>query len=159
MFGCGGKSSLISKNVAEIRISIHLAREITWQHDTCEPRRQHEWLQFATTIKESGRVAPFPSVRLPHNSTRWAIRGWHLHNPGIHHYMRSEGSSNSATIEATKFARTPKFPYVLVHNQYLLIKNQPMRSLIDTGGGNYLWALNLTSDYSHPSNLVFPTFP
>jgi hypothetical protein len=57
--------------------SIHiLAREITWQHDTREPQKQHEWPQFATTIKESGRVAPFPSVHLPRDTTRWAIRGW-----------------------------------------------------------------------------------
>jgi hypothetical protein len=34
-----------------------------------------------------------------------------------------------------------------------------MRFLIDTGGGYHLRALNLTSDYYHPSHPVFPTFP
>jgi hypothetical protein len=56
--------------------SIHiLAREITCQHVTREPQRQHEWPQFATTVKESGRVAPFPSVHLPRDTTRWVILG------------------------------------------------------------------------------------
>jgi hypothetical protein len=36
---------------------------------------QHEWPQFATTVKELGRVAHFPSVHLPRDTTRWAIRG------------------------------------------------------------------------------------
>jgi hypothetical protein len=34
-----------------------------------------------------------------------------------------------------------------------------MRSLIDTGGGYHLRALNLTSDHSYPSHPVFPSFP
>jgi hypothetical protein len=54
-------------------------------------------------IKESGRVAPLPSARLPCDTTRWAICGWPVHYLGIRHYRRGEGSSNSATIEATKF--------------------------------------------------------
>jgi hypothetical protein len=33
MFERGGKSSLISDSVTEIRINNHLAREITWQHN------------------------------------------------------------------------------------------------------------------------------
>jgi hypothetical protein len=54
-------------------------------------------------IKELGQVTPFPSARLPHDATHWAIPGWPIHYPGIHHCRRGEGSSNLMTIEATKF--------------------------------------------------------
>jgi hypothetical protein len=54
------QASPISEGVVEIWINIHLAREITWQHDTRKPWRHHEWPPFALTIKESGWVLPHP---------------------------------------------------------------------------------------------------
>jgi hypothetical protein len=30
------------------------------------------------------RVSPLTSARLPHDTTRWAIRGWPVHYPGAH---------------------------------------------------------------------------
>jgi hypothetical protein len=69
-----------------------------------------------TMIKESGRVAPFPSARLPYDTTCWAIRGWPVHYPGIHHCRRGEGSSNSVTAKATKFAG----PYKSCMRQYII---------------------------------------
>jgi hypothetical protein len=39
-----------------------LQGKITWQHDTHEPWRHHEWLPFAMTIKESGLVLRHPSA-------------------------------------------------------------------------------------------------
>jgi hypothetical protein len=41
---------------------VTLQGKITWQHDTCEPWRQHEWLPFAMTIKELGWVLPHSSA-------------------------------------------------------------------------------------------------
>jgi hypothetical protein len=40
--------------------------------------------------------------------TSMSIRGWPVHYPGIHHCRCDEVSSNSATVEATKFARSHK---------------------------------------------------
>jgi hypothetical protein len=65
MFEHSEQASPISKGVAEIRMNIHLARKITLQHDTCEPRRHHEWPPFTMTIKESGLVLPRPTAYLP----------------------------------------------------------------------------------------------
>jgi hypothetical protein len=54
MFEHSEQASPISEGVVEIQINIHLAREITRQHDTYEPQRQHEWSPFGMTIKDSG---------------------------------------------------------------------------------------------------------
>jgi hypothetical protein len=72
--------------------------------------------QFATTIKESGRVPPVPSVRLLHNTTSWAIREWPVHYHDIHHCRRCEVSSNSATVKTTKFTG----PYKSRMRQYVI---------------------------------------
>jgi hypothetical protein len=72
------------------------------------PPRPHMRPQFVTTIKESGRVPPFPSACLPRDTTCWAIRGWFIHYFGIHFCRRGEGSSNSATAEASKIVGTHK---------------------------------------------------
>jgi hypothetical protein len=42
----------------------------------------------------------------------------------------------------------PYVPYALVHFKCLFIRTQPMRALIDTGGGYHLEAPNIRSDYS-----------
>jgi hypothetical protein len=51
-----------------------------------------------------------------HNMTLGAIRGWPIHYPGIHHCRRGEVSSNSVTVEATKFAG----PYKSRMHQYII---------------------------------------
>jgi hypothetical protein len=66
----------------EIRITSHLAREITCQHDTHEPHRYHEWPAFALTIKEPSqahRTLVSSSMRKP----RWVVRGWPKHYPNV----------------------------------------------------------------------------
>jgi hypothetical protein len=68
------------------------------------PLRPHMRPQFVTTIKESSQVPPFPSARLPRDTTLKATRGWPVYYPNIHHYKRGEVLSISTTIEATKFA-------------------------------------------------------
>jgi hypothetical protein len=140
--------------------SIHiLAREITWQHDTHEPQRQHKWPRSQQRSKSrvgSGRVTPFPSVRLPHDTPHRVIRGWPVHYPGIHHYRRGEGPSNSTTIEATMFAG-----FHIAHMcQYTAQTCSPKPddwSLTDTGGGYHRGALNMSSVHSQPSHPVFST--
>jgi hypothetical protein len=69
-----------------------------------------------TMIKESGRVLPFPSARLPHDTTLGAISGWPIYYHGIHHCRRVEVSSNSATVEANKFVR----PHKSCMHQYII---------------------------------------
>jgi hypothetical protein len=54
MFEHSDQALPISEDVVEIQINIHLTREITWQHETREPQRHHEWPPFVMTIKESG---------------------------------------------------------------------------------------------------------
>jgi hypothetical protein len=93
-----------------------LAREITGQHDTCRPRRHHEWPWFMTMIKELGRLAPFPSVRLPCDTIRCDICGSPVHYPGIHHCRRGEESSNSVTIKAPMFSG----PHLSRMHQYII---------------------------------------
>jgi hypothetical protein len=106
MFVHSEEASLISEGVAEIRINSHLAREITWQHDTREPQRYHEWPPFTLTIKESSRphrtLEP-SSMRKP----RWVVRGW-LNTIPMSSVKYSGVSSNSATLEATKFVGLQK---------------------------------------------------
>jgi hypothetical protein len=82
MFVHSEQVSPISEGVEEIRISSHLAREITWQHNTREPHRYHEWPPFALTIKESSRAyrtLVSSSTQKPHR----VVRGWIEHYPNV----------------------------------------------------------------------------
>jgi hypothetical protein len=119
--------------------------------------RPHMQPQFMTMIKELGRVPPFPSARLPRDTTLGAIRGCSIHYPGIHHCRRGEVSSNSVLIEATKFVR----PHRSRMHHYIInaCSTEPnmTRSLINIGEGYHRGALNMTSNHSHPSHLVFST--
>jgi hypothetical protein len=111
---------------------------------------------FTTMIKESGRVAPFPSARLPRDTPHRAIRGWPIHYPDIHHYRRGEGSSNVVTIKATMFARF----HIARMRQYTTQTCSPGpddQSLTNTGDGYHLGALNLSSVDSQPSHPIFST--
>jgi hypothetical protein len=117
----------------EIWINSHLARKITWQHDTREPRRHHEWPPFAMTIKEFGTRSYITLV----SSSMWSPWvTWTLSL--LSSVKRGKVSSNSATIEATKFVGSHKS-----HMRQYIINDccnraQPMRSLIDTGRGYHL---------------------
>jgi hypothetical protein len=85
----------------EIRINSHLAREITWQYDTREPHRYHEWPPFALTIKESSRAH---CTLVP--SSTWKPRRLSMGGPNtipMSSMKYSGESSNSATVDATKF--------------------------------------------------------
>jgi hypothetical protein len=111
---------------------------------------------FTTTIKELGRVTPFPSVRFPRDTPHKTIRVWPLHYPGMHHYRGGEGSSNSVTIKAIMFEG---FHRARMH-QYTTQSCSPGPddwSITNTGGGYHLEAPNLTSVHSQPSHPVFYT--
>jgi hypothetical protein len=76
------QASPIFEGVMEIQINSHLVRKITWQHDTREPHRYHEWPPFALTIKKSSRVhrtLVSSSTRKP----RRVVRGWPEHYPNV----------------------------------------------------------------------------
>jgi hypothetical protein len=77
------QASPISEGVTEVWIDSHLEREITWQNDTHEPRRQHEWPPFMMTIKESGWGLPHPSAVF-HTETSPSSCGWPEHYPFYH---------------------------------------------------------------------------
>jgi hypothetical protein len=91
-----------------IRINIHLTQEITWQHNTHVPRKQHEWPPFAMIIKESRRVLPRPSVVF-HVKTSMGSP-WLSQTPSHCIFVKwDKVSSNLTTVEATKFMRPYKF--------------------------------------------------
>jgi hypothetical protein len=81
---------------------ITLQGKITWQHDTREPQRQHEWPPFVMTIKESGRILPHPSAVF-HAKTSpgspWVTQTLSL----LSSVKRGKVLFNSMTVEATKF--------------------------------------------------------
>jgi hypothetical protein len=79
-----------------------------------ESRRQHEWPPFTMTIKESGWVLPHPSAVF-HIKTL-TVSLWVAQTLSQCTSMkRGKVSSNSATVEATKFVR----PYKSYMLQYI----------------------------------------
>jgi hypothetical protein len=139
MFGCSEQVSPICKGVAEIWINSHLAREITWQHDTREPQRQHKWPPFVMTIKRLGQVLPHPSAVFHAKTSTgspWVDRT-------LSHCTSVKWGkllSNSATVEAIKFVG----PHNSHIHQYIINAccngAQLTWSLIDTGGDYHLWS-------------------
>jgi hypothetical protein len=96
----------ISEGITETRANLNLARKITWQHDTHEPWRQHEWQQFTTRSKSragSYLALVSSSMRMP----------WWTHSVWPDTILNNiQKESNSATHEIS---------YAPVHNSNLLI--------------------------------------
>jgi hypothetical protein len=90
---CSEQASPITEGVVKIRINIHLAREITWQHHTRQPQRHHEWPPFMLTIKESGRILHHSSASLPRDNSM-GIHGWPTHYPSVHSWGKVRYHSN-----------------------------------------------------------------
>jgi hypothetical protein len=126
--------SPISEGFTETRVNSLPCKgnNLTTWHTWATKARQV--VTFTTMIKESDQVAPFPSVCLPRDPPHRAIRGWHVHYLGIHHYRSGEGSSNSATIEATMFVgfHIPRMCQYITQTCSLGPDDQ---SLTDTGLG------------------------
>jgi hypothetical protein len=153
---CNGQVLSISEGIVETQATLNLAREITWQYDTHEPWRQHEWQQFTTRSKSRAgsylTLVP-SSTHMPrrthrgwpdtipyniHKEVRYRLTRWHmkllsLRDPiksGMRQYITQTCSSGSDD-----------------------------RSLTDIGGGYHLGALNFKSDHSSsfPSSILhFP---
>jgi hypothetical protein len=114
-----------SKHHSFLRVSwrfksiVNLAREITRQHDTRGPQRHYEWQQFTMTIKESSR-AHLTVVHVFHAyasvDTPWVAHALSCASP----VRYGRVSSNSMTVEASKFAGPQKIPYALVDNSKLV---------------------------------------
>jgi hypothetical protein len=82
-FERGEQASPISKGVTEIRISIHLTRDKpnNMTHMSLKTPR------VAMVHDNDQRVKtgpPYPSARLPRDTTLGAIRGWPMHYPFYH---------------------------------------------------------------------------
>jgi hypothetical protein len=158
MFEHSEQDSPISDGVTVIWINIHLAWEITWQHDTLESRRHHEWPPLTMTIKELGRVLPHPSACLTRDNLD--------EHPWVAHTLSQctsikwgKVSSNSVTVDATKFAG----PHKSYMHQYIINAgssgpNQCGPELTHVGATTF-GALNIKTGHSHPSHPVFSTFP
>jgi hypothetical protein len=115
MFEHNEQALSISEGVVEIWINIHLAKEITWQHDTRETRRHNEWPRFVMIIKESGQVLPHPSACLPRDNLNGHL--WMAHTLSqCTSITRGKVSSDSATVKATKFAGA----YTSCMHQYII---------------------------------------
>jgi hypothetical protein len=136
----------------EIRINSHLTRKISWQHDTHEPHRHHEWPPFVITIKESGWVLPHPSTVF-HAKTSTGSPWVAQTLSQCTSVKRGKVSFYSTTVEATKFVG----PHKSRMRQYIINAScgraQSTWSLIDTGGGYHLWS----SEYENRRLSTFPS--
>jgi hypothetical protein len=151
MFVHNEQASPISKGVAEIQINSHRVREITWQHDT-------RVATFPIDYQRVEQVPPYPSAVF-HVKTSpgspWVARTLFQCHPWS--TVGCRPTQRPSTLLSLWDAKNP----VCVSTQLNSCWNraQPTQSLIDTGGSYHLGTPNLTSDHSHHSHPVFPTFP
>jgi hypothetical protein len=83
MFRLSKQASPISEGVAEIRIKIHLARDKPDKTTHVSPKTS----RVAIVHNDDQRVEPgppYPSARLPRDTTIGTIRGWPMHYPFYH---------------------------------------------------------------------------
>jgi hypothetical protein len=140
----------VTEGVVEIWINIHLAREIHWWHDTCEPHRHHEWQPFVMTIKESGCVVSHPSAYLPCD-TWTSIRGWPTPYPIV--YPLSDVRYRwSWQLSKLLSLQDPIIFYASVHNQSCS-PGPDDQSSIDTDGDYHLQS----SKHENRPLLTFPS--
>jgi hypothetical protein len=157
MFELREQASPISEGVPKIQINSHLSREITWQHDTREPWRQHDWPPFAMTITESGPVVPRPGADFQVKTSMgspWVA--WTLSL--LSSVKQGKVSSNSVTFEATKFVGLHISCMLQYISNACCNGSQPTRSLINTSGATTFGAPNMKRDHSHSFPYVFSTF-
>jgi hypothetical protein len=96
------KSSLISDSVTKTRIKIHHTGEnlITWYtHDLSDPM----YANISQRQSRSRSRSHLSLLHVFHVIPLRAICGWPIHYPDLHHYRNGEVSSDSTTINATKF--------------------------------------------------------
>jgi hypothetical protein len=129
------KPSPMSEGVVEIRINSQLCKSINLTTRNTQTQRHQEWHDMT---RKSGRVLPRSSVVF-HTyvsvDTPCVARTLSHCTP----VKRGKVSFNSLTHEATQFG-IPYVSYALVHFKCLFIRTQPLRAIIDTGGGLPPWS-------------------
>jgi hypothetical protein len=151
-----GKCYPYPRVIVETRANLNFAREITWQHDTREPWRQHKWQQFKTRSK--GRAGSYlalvsSSMHMP----RWTHRGW----PDTILYNIHKEVSYHPTHRHMKLLSLwdPIKTRMRQYTTQTCSSGPNDRSLIDIGRGYHLGAPNFRSDHSSsfPSSILhFP---
>jgi hypothetical protein len=146
----------ISEGIVETQANLNLTREITWQHDTREPWRQHEWQQFMTRSKSraGSYLTLVPSfTRLP----RWTHRGW----PDTIPYNIHKEVGYYPTRWHTKLLslRDPIKSHMRQYPTQTCSSGLDDRSLTDTGGGYHFGAPNFRSDHSSSFSSSILHFP
>jgi hypothetical protein len=148
--GAANKSSLISESVMEIWINNQPCKGInltTW-HTQAQGAPRVATIHNVT--KKPGRVLPRPSaVFHAYASADIPWVAWTLSR--FISVKWGKVSSNSSKYEATQFGDSI-CPVCASTFKCLFIRTQPTQTLIDTGGGYHLKALNIRSDHS-------PSFP
>jgi hypothetical protein len=115
---------------------VNLARKITWQHDTREPRRLHEWQPF-TSWSKCRSMSYLTQVSSSTHVPGQTHHGWpdtilyDIHkevgyHPNQHHTM---------LVSLWDPMKSHMRQYT---TQSLFIRTQPTRALIDSGGGYML---------------------
>jgi hypothetical protein len=144
------KPSPISKGVTGIQINSQPCKGINLTTRHTRARRAPWVATIHDMTKKPGQVLPHPSAifhMYASVDTPWVART-------LSHYTSvkwGKVSSNSSTHEATQFENSI-YPVCISTFKCLFNRAQPMRALIDTGGGYHLGAPNIRSDHS-------PSFP
>jgi hypothetical protein len=153
---CNGQVLPISEGITETRANLNLASEITWQHDTHEPWRQHEWQQFMTQSKSRARsylTVVSSSTRMP----RWTYRGW----PDTIPYNIQKEVRYHPTQWHMKLLSLldPIKSRMCQYTTQTCSSGLDDQSITDTGGATTLelWISDRTTH--PPSHLVFSIFP
>jgi hypothetical protein len=133
---------------------VNLERKITWQHDTREPQRLHEWQPFTLRSKsQSGSyltIVP-SSTRMP----QWTHRGWPDTIPyDIHKevgYHPTQCHMMLVSLWDPMKSRMRQYT-----TQSVFIQIQLTRALIDSGGGYMLelWIYDPDHFLSFPSSIL-----
>jgi hypothetical protein len=127
------KPSPMSEGVVEIWINSQPCKGINWPHDTRRLVGHHEWQQFMTWPKswDGSYLTLVPSsMHMP----RQTHRGWPERYPIVHPWSEVR---YRLTQQHTKLLSLgiPYVPYASIHFKCLIIQTQPLRALVDTGGG------------------------
>jgi hypothetical protein len=101
--------------------------------------------RVATIHNDDQRVKPgppYPSGRLPCDTTLGAIHGWPMRYP-FYHLRGMVGYRPTQRSMKLVSLWDPVNPILPIHNQRLFIQTQLTLALINIGGGYHLGALNL----------------
>jgi hypothetical protein len=148
--GVVNKPSLISESVMEIRINNQPCKGINLTTRHTQARRAPRVATIHDVTKKPGWVLPRPSAVF--HAYASADIPWVAQTLSRFTSVKwGKVSSNSLKHEATQFGDSI-CPVCVSTFKCLFIQIQPIRALINTGGGFHLEASNIRSDHS-------PSFP